>query len=62
MSGSRSALRLTAPFFPAGGAAVHHLAAGLAEDRWEAEFETGLSHMLDRIETFVARGPDTGRD
>lgn len=41
---------------------VHRLAAGLAEDRWEVEFETGLSHMLDRIETFVARGSDTARD
>ena len=41
---------------------VHRLAAGLAEDHWEAEFETGLSHMLDRIETFVARGSDTARD
>jgi AcrR family transcriptional regulator len=41
---------------------VHGLAAGLTEDRWEDEFETGLSHMLDRIELFVARGPGTGRD
>jgi AcrR family transcriptional regulator len=41
---------------------VHSLAAGLAEDRWEEEFETGLSHMLDRIAMFVARGAGTGRD
>jgi TetR/AcrR family tetracycline transcriptional repressor len=41
---------------------LHGLAAGLAEDHWEEEFETGLSHMLDRIAMFVARGPDTGRD
>jgi TetR/AcrR family transcriptional regulator, tetracycline repressor protein len=41
---------------------LHGLAAGLAEDRWEEEFETGLSHMLDRIAIFVSRGPDTGRD
>ena len=34
--------------------AVHRLAAGLAEDRWEEEFETGLAHMLDRIAMFVA--------
>jgi TetR/AcrR family tetracycline transcriptional repressor len=40
---------------------VHGLAAGLAEHRWEAEFETGLSDMLDRIAMFVARGSDTGR-
>jgi AcrR family transcriptional regulator len=41
---------------------VHSLAAELTEDRWETEFETGLSHMLDRIETFVACGSDIGRD
>ena len=41
---------------------VHGLAAGLAEDRWEEEFETGLAHMLDRIATFVAGPPDSGRD
>jgi AcrR family transcriptional regulator len=41
---------------------VHGLAAGLAEDHWEQEFETGLIHMLDRIATFVADGPDLGRD
>jgi TetR/AcrR family tetracycline transcriptional repressor len=32
---------------------VHRLAEGLAEDRWEGEFETGLKDMLDRIATFV---------
>jgi TetR/AcrR family transcriptional regulator, tetracycline repressor protein len=41
---------------------VHSLAAGLAEDRWQEEFETGLSHMLDRIAMFVARGSDTSRN
>ena len=41
---------------------VHGLAAGLAEDRWAQEFETGLVHMLDRIAMFVADGPDLGRD
>jgi len=42
---------------------VHRLAAGLAEDRWEGEFETGLEIMLDRIESFIAepgRHPDSG--
>ena len=34
---------------------VHRLAAGLAEDRWEAEFETGLGDMLDRVAAFVGR-------
>src|SRR5712692_5218912 len=34
---------------------VHRLAAGLAEDRWEGEFETGLGDMLDRIAAFVGR-------
>jgi AcrR family transcriptional regulator len=32
---------------------VHRLAAGLAEDRWEAEFDAALQHMLDRIEVFL---------
>jgi AcrR family transcriptional regulator len=41
---------------------VHGLAAGLAEDRWEEEFEAGLVHMLDRIATFLANGSDLGRD
>jgi AcrR family transcriptional regulator len=40
---------------------LHRLAAGLAQDRWEDEFETGLVHMLDRIAKFVADGPDPGR-
>jgi hypothetical protein len=40
---------------------VHRLAAGLALDRWEEEFETGLEHMLDRIANFVADGTDLGR-
>jgi TetR/AcrR family tetracycline transcriptional repressor len=37
---------------------VYRMAAGLAEDRWEAEFETGLEDMLDRIAVFVAGTPD----
>jgi TetR/AcrR family transcriptional regulator, tetracycline repressor protein len=41
---------------------VHRLAAGLAEDRWDGEFETGLEDMLDRIAVFVADGPDVRRD
>jgi len=41
---------------------VHGLAAGLAEDHWAAEFETGLEHMLDRIAVFAADGSDLGRD
>ena len=56
--GCRAFWRLDARRFPT----LHDLAAELAEDHWEDEFETGLSHMLDRIESFVARGPDTGRD
>jgi hypothetical protein len=36
---------------------VYRLAAGLAEDRWEEEFETGLEHMLDRIAIVVDGGP-----
>jgi TetR/AcrR family transcriptional regulator, tetracycline repressor protein len=36
---------------------VYRLAAGLAEDRWEAEFEKGLEDMLDRIAAFVADAP-----
>ena len=41
---------------------VHRLAAGLAEDRWDGEFETGLEDMLDRIAVFVAGDPGVGRD
>ena len=41
---------------------VHRLAAGLAEDRWDGEFETGLEDMLDRIAAFVADDPDVRRD
>jgi TetR/AcrR family transcriptional regulator, tetracycline repressor protein len=33
---------------------VHHLASGLAEDRWAAEFETGLANMLDRVAAFLS--------
>lgn len=40
---------------------VHRLAAGLAQDRWEGEFETGLEDMLDRIAVFVADDPDVRR-
>lgn len=32
---------------------VHRLAAGLAEDRWDAEFDAALQHMLDRIGEFI---------
>jgi TetR/AcrR family transcriptional regulator, tetracycline repressor protein len=41
---------------------VHRLAAGLAQDRWEGEFETGLEDMLDRIAMFVAGEPDVRPD
>ena len=41
---------------------VHRLAAGLAQDRWDGEFETGLEDMLDRIAVFVAGDPDLRRD
>ena len=41
---------------------VHRLAAGLAQDLWEGEFETGLQDMLDRIAMFVTDGPDLRRD
>ena len=40
---------------------VYRLAAGLAEDRWEREFGTGLEDMLDRIAAFVAGSPDSSR-
>jgi len=41
---------------------VHRLATGLAQDRWDGEFETGLEDMLDRIAVFVAGDPDASRD
>jgi hypothetical protein len=41
---------------------VHRLAAGLAEDRWEREFGTGLEDMLDRIAAVLADSPDSRRD
>jgi TetR/AcrR family tetracycline transcriptional repressor len=41
---------------------VHRLAAELAQDRWDGEFETGLEDMLDRIAAFVADNPDVRRD
>jgi TetR/AcrR family transcriptional regulator, tetracycline repressor protein len=41
---------------------VHRLAAGLAQDRWQGEFEAGLEDMLDRIAAFVADDPDVRRD
>jgi TetR/AcrR family transcriptional regulator, tetracycline repressor protein len=40
---------------------LHRLAAGLAQDQWEQEFETGLAHMLDRVASFVADEPGPGR-
>jgi TetR/AcrR family transcriptional regulator, tetracycline repressor protein len=33
---------------------VHRLAEGLAEDHFDVEFESGLSHMLDQIEDYLA--------
>jgi TetR/AcrR family transcriptional regulator, tetracycline repressor protein len=36
---------------------VHRLAAGLAQELWEEEFESGLVQMLDRIELFIGGGP-----
>ena len=41
---------------------VHRLATGLAQDRWDGEFETGLEDMLDRIAVFVGGDPDASRD
>ena len=40
---------------------LHRLAAGLAQDQWEQEFETGLAHMLDRVASFVAGGSSPGQ-
>jgi len=40
---------------------VHRLAAGLAQDRWATEFETGLESMLDQIAMFVANESDLTR-
>ena len=37
---------------------VHLLAAGLAQDRWAEEFETGLENMLDQIAAYVAEGQE----
>ena len=41
---------------------VRRLAAGLAEDRWEGEFQRGLKDMLDRIAGFVADNPGRSHD
>jgi hypothetical protein len=41
--------------------ALHRRTAGLAQDQWEQEFETGLGHMLDRVASFVANGSSLGR-
>ncbi len=41
---------------------LHRLAAGLAQDCWDGEFEAGLADMLDRIAIFVADGSDLSRD
>jgi TetR/AcrR family transcriptional regulator, tetracycline repressor protein len=38
---------------------VHRLAAGLAEDRWEEEFQVGLNHMLDRIAIYLSLADPT---
>ena len=40
---------------------LHRLAAGIAQDQWEQEFETGLANMLDRVASFVADGSSLGR-
>ena len=34
---------------------IHRLADGLAEDRFEAEFETGLHSMLDQIGAYLTK-------
>ena len=34
---------------------VHRLAVGLAEDHFDAEFESGLTHMLNQIEDYLDR-------
>ena len=41
---------------------VHRLSAGLAEDRWEKEFQRGLEDMLDRIGASLGDGSDRRRD
>jgi TetR/AcrR family transcriptional regulator, tetracycline repressor protein len=41
---------------------VHRLAEGLAEDRWEDEFEVGLRHMMDRIAIFLSSTRAPSRD
>jgi AcrR family transcriptional regulator len=41
---------------------VHRLAAGLAEDRWDGEFQRGLEDMLDRIAASGLDDPDHSRD
>jgi AcrR family transcriptional regulator len=41
---------------------VHRLAAGLAEDRWDGEFQRGLEDMLDRIAASGLDDPDHRRD
>ncbi len=41
---------------------VHRLTAGLAEDRWDGEFQRGLEDMLDRIAASGVDGPDHRRD
>jgi TetR/AcrR family tetracycline transcriptional repressor len=41
---------------------VHRLAPGLAQDRWDDEFETGLAHMLDRVAALMAGGTQLTQD
>jgi AcrR family transcriptional regulator len=41
---------------------LYRLAGGLAEELWEQEFETGLEHMLDRVDAFVAGKSGLSRD
>jgi TetR/AcrR family transcriptional regulator, tetracycline repressor protein len=40
---------------------VYRLASGLGEDRWQGEFDTGLTDMLDRIAALLAEDPGACR-
>jgi hypothetical protein len=40
---------------------VYRLASGLGEDRWQGEFDTGLTDMLDRIAAVLAEDPGASR-
>ena len=54
ITAGRSTGETLAPADPTGGAypTIAHLAAGLAEQRWDREFEDGLAAMLDQIGRF----------